>query len=75
MSSKQTIEVQGPRALRAREVIAKLAISRGTLFNLIRKNKFPKPFRASPSGKSTRWLASDVDAYLKRISQKRSFGG
>jgi prophage regulatory protein len=55
-------------ALDLPKVCDALTVSPSTLYGLIRKGEFPKPFRV---GRSSRWSSDDVDAYVLRKAESR----
>ncbi len=60
------------QALSINDLVVKLCVSKATIYRLIRRGKFPVGVSLSgyPGKGSTRWLSSDVDAWLKK-----QFGG
>lgn len=55
---------QETQILRHADVRAKLAVSASTLFDLIARGVFPKPFPIIPGGRAKGWLQSDVDRWI-----------
>ena len=53
------------RLLREAEVTALVALSRSTVWNMVRANRFPQPVRAGP--RATRWRASDVETWIESL--------
>jgi len=51
------------------DVIQRLRTSKSTVYATIRRGKFPKPIR---HGRASRWLASDIDAYIARLAATRA---
>ncbi len=64
----------GIKVIRHAEVCKKLGISAASLFDMVAKGDFPKPFTIIPGGRSVGWLEGDVDAWIVRRS-KTSLGG
>jgi prophage regulatory protein len=52
------------RIVRHDEVRRKLDISAAKLFDMIAKEKFPRPFVIVPGGRAVGWLECDVDAWI-----------
>lgn len=50
------------RALNIKQVAAKLSLGRSTIYRMISRGDFPKPF--SLGGNRTAWLEEDVDRWL-----------
>lgn len=61
------------RVVRHAEVRQKLKVSAATLFDLIARGLFPKPFVIVPGGRAVGWLEHEVDAWiLKRKAAQAS---
>ncbi|WP_343661111.1 AlpA family transcriptional regulator [Ralstonia sp.] len=56
------------RAIRIKEVIQKVSLSQSTIYALIAKGSFPKPFELTPG--RVAWLEEDVDAWLAQKAGK-----
>ena len=50
------------RAIRIKEVIQKVSLSQSTIYAMIAKGKFPKPFELTPG--RVAWIETDIDAWL-----------
>lgn len=50
-------------ALNIKQVASKVALGQSTIYRLVAKGEFPKPFPLV--GNRTAWLESDVDAWLE----------
>jgi prophage regulatory protein len=61
---------QKPRAVNKHEVLFALGISSPTLYRLIQKGLFPKPIKIG--SKASRWLESDIQEYLDKVSAERN---
>lgn len=57
-----TTTTQSPLLLSANELIAKLNLSKTTIYDLLKKGQFPKPF--IQKHRCTRWRASDIENWL-----------
>lgn len=53
------------RIVRHRDVRAKLSVSAATLFDLIARGEFPRPFTIVPGGRAVGWLEADIDEWIK----------
>lgn len=53
------------------QVCKKLQVSSSTLFDMIARGQFPKPFSLIPNGRSVGWLEHEVDQWI--LSRKKSF--
>ena len=62
------------KVIRHAEVCRKLGISAASLFDMVAKDHFPKPFTIIPGGRSVGWLETDVDAWILERS-KTALGG
>ena len=50
--------------VRHRQVQQKLQVSSATLFDMVAKGLFPKPFPIVPGGRAVGWLSTDVDHWI-----------
>ncbi|MCL9851150.1 AlpA family transcriptional regulator [Ralstonia solanacearum P673] len=50
------------RAIRIKEVIQKVSLSQSTIYAMIAKGNFPKPFELTPG--RVGWIEEDIDAWL-----------
>lgn len=57
------------RLLRLNEVITKTALSRATIYRLIRDEKFPAPLKVA--SKASRWLENEVDEWGEELASER----
>jgi prophage regulatory protein len=62
------------KVIRHAEVCRKLGISAASLFDMVAKGDFPKPFTIIPGGRSVGWLEGDVDAWIVARRQAASGG-
>lgn len=57
------------RALRRREVEARVGLGRTTIYDAIKQGRFPPPVRVS--ARAVRWLEADIDCWLAaKIGQR-----
>ena len=61
-------EYKSPRILRMKDLPAKVGFAPSTIYELIAKGKFPKPFKLMPGGRAAGWLESTVDKWLQQYS-------
>jgi prophage regulatory protein len=63
---------RGDSILRLPEVLARVSLSRPTLYRLIRARTFPRPVQLGPS--AVGWRASDVDQWIanRRVGELRA---
>jgi len=57
------------KALNIKQVAEKLSLGQSTIYRMISKGEFPKPF--SLGGNRTAWLEEDVDLWLTEKASKR----
>lgn len=50
------------RAIKIKEVAAKVGLGQSTLYRMIADGRFPKPFELVPG--RTAWIESDIDDWL-----------
>lgn len=50
------------RAIRIKEVVQKISLSQSTIYAMIAKGAFPKPFELTPG--RVAWIEEDVDDWL-----------
>ncbi|RZN25581.1 AlpA family phage regulatory protein [Bradyrhizobium sp. Leo121] len=58
------------RVVRAREVCRLIGLSRPTLWRLVQRDQFPKPFRLSSSA-AVGWLETDILAWIAARAAQR----
>jgi prophage regulatory protein len=59
----------GVRILRQRQVLQLLGISASTLWDWVRRGKFPRPIAIGPNSRA--WLGDEIDAYLLARAKER----
>ena len=50
------------------ELTKKVGYAPSTIYDLITKDKFPRPFKLIEGGRASGWLESTIDAYLDKQS-------
>lgn len=68
------VSAVGLKVIRHAEVCRKLGISAASLFDMVAKGDFPRPFSIIPGGRSVGWLEGDVDAWILKRSKIASGG-
>ncbi|WP_284322932.1 helix-turn-helix transcriptional regulator [Dyella acidisoli] len=63
--------------LRLPAVLARVGISRATLYRWMRQDQFPRPRSLTPNGSTVAWLAAEVEAWItsKPTTSGGTFGG
>jgi len=56
------------RIIRMCELTKKVGYAPSTIYDLITKDKFPRPFKLIEGGRASGWLESTIDAYLDKQS-------
>lgn len=55
--------------LRCHQVVARTSLTRQTIYRLVAEGKFPRPVHLAE--RSPRWLAEEVDKYLRdRLAER-----
>ncbi|PVX84309.1 helix-turn-helix transcriptional regulator [Paraburkholderia unamae] len=57
------------KAIRIKEVAAKVGLGQSTLYRMIADGRFPKPFELVPG--RTAWIESDIDDWLAERAGKK----
>lgn len=52
------------RVLRIRESCRKVGLGQSSLYSLISRGLFPKPFPLVPGGRAVGWLEDDIDQWI-----------
>ena len=52
------------RIMRMKDLPNKIGFQPSTIYELIAKKRFPKPFKLQPGGKAAGWLEADIDHWL-----------
>lgn len=65
-------QVSTPRLLALPQVRSMLGIGKTKLYALVNTGKFPPPIKI---GKSSRWLHSEIDAWLEQCVASRTLPG
>ena len=56
------------KALRIKQVVEKVTLSQSTIYAMIAKGKFPKPFELTPG--RVAWIEADIDRWLAEKAGK-----
>ena len=62
-------------AVDVKEAAELLSVSERTVWRLVSKGDFPRPFSATAGGKGKRWLVSDIDAWAREKAAANESGG
>ena len=57
-------QAQSRRILRMREICQKLGLCPSTVYDLVARGVFIKPFTLIPGGRAVGWLEVDVDQWI-----------
>ncbi|WP_423192954.1 helix-turn-helix transcriptional regulator [Cupriavidus sp. H18C2] len=68
--SKAVSRAPGPKAIKIKQVVEKVSLSQSTIYALIAKGNFPKPFDLMPG--RVAWLEEDINAWLTAQTALRS---
>lgn len=73
LDSQRTAQFeQRVRLIRLRELLAKTGLSRSAVYTAIQAGTFPASIPILPGGRSTAWVESEVDTWLReRIAAAR----
>ncbi|AOE49263.1 helix-turn-helix transcriptional regulator [Kangiella sediminilitoris] len=71
--SRQELARQPHRVLRLKDVMAKLGVSRSTVYKLVADNKLPKPI--SLGARSIGWIEKSIDSWLEKQEEKANQRG
>jgi prophage regulatory protein len=63
-------ELTTDRLLKLSQVLDIAGLSKAMVYRLVREGKFPKPCK--PGGIATRWVESEVRAWVARIKEARA---
>jgi prophage regulatory protein len=63
---------QPTKLLRVKGVMAQTGLSRSYIYQLVKKQKFPKPVNLVEGGTSVAWLESEVQEWIEERVSKRS---
>ena len=69
MSLEHAPQRSGVRVLRQKQVLELLGISHSTLWEWVRKGRFPRPISLGPNTRA--WLQSEIDAHLLARTKER----
>lgn len=52
------------RILRMRESCTKVGLGQSSIYDLVSRGLFPKPFALVPDGRAVGWLEEDIDQWI-----------
>ena len=71
--------LKSARIIRLPELVEKVGYARSTIYALIKKGRFPPPFKLTPGGRANGWMESTIDDFLieraKTSTQKKNNAG
>jgi prophage regulatory protein len=53
------------RLIRKQEVMSRLGLSHGTLYDQIKRGVLPRPLTIIPNGRAVAWVESEINAYVQ----------
>ena len=61
---KMAIEIKRQRILRMQDLPDRIGFRPSTIYELIAKGKFPRPFKLMPGGRAAGWLEATIDDWI-----------
>ena len=58
------IEIKRQRILRMQDLPDRIGFRPSTIYELIAKGKFPRPFKLMPGGRAAGWLEATIDDWI-----------
>ena len=52
------------KILRMKDLPSRVGFAKSTIYELIKKNKFPKPFKIIPNGRASGWFENDIENWI-----------
>lgn len=52
------------RILRSKHVVGRVKLSRSEVYELVKRDQFPKPFKLVQGGRASGWLESEIDEWI-----------
>lgn len=65
MLHQSSIAPNPRRAVRIKNVSVITGLSRSTIYELIKREKFPRPFRLVEGGQAVGWWLDEIEGYLE----------
>ena len=62
------------RIIRMRDLPSKVGFQPATIYELISKGKFPKPFKLTPGGRAAGWFEKTIDDWMARQAERSQNG-
>jgi prophage regulatory protein len=57
--------------LRLPQLMAKVGMSRSSVYAAIKNGHLPQPVKLTPGGRMMGWLSYEIDQYLKAMADRR----
>ena len=61
---KMAIEIKRQRILRMQDLPDRIGFRPSTIYELIAKGNFPRPFKLMPGGRAAGWLEATIDNWI-----------
>ena len=72
MSKKEELRASATRLIKIKEVLTETAMSKGTLYNMVRAGEFCQPVKTGK--RSVRFVEAEVQAWIHMRMAKRNDG-
>ena len=59
------------RILRSKHVVGRVKLSRSEVYELVKRDQFPKPFKLVQGGRASGWLESEIDEWIVSRASER----
>jgi len=59
------------RILRSKHVLGRVKLSRSEVYELVKRDQFPKPFKLVQGGRASGWLESEIDEWIDSRASER----
>ena len=59
------------RILRSKHVVGRVKLSRSGVYELVKRDQFPKPFKLVQGGRASGWLESEIDEWIDSRASER----
>ena len=66
-----TCSIPIKRILRSKHVVGRVKLSRSEVYELIKRDQFPKPFKLVQGGRDSGWLESEIDEWIDSRASER----
>jgi prophage regulatory protein len=59
------------RILRSKHVVGRVKLSRSEVYELVKRDRFPKPFKLVQGERASGWLESEIDEWIDSRASER----